>query len=146
AYTHTVSTRLPLRRQITLHCGLIAVPLIVLFAFGPFNVAGFEPPPGANPIFYTLFYLTLVVGLPFFVVSTTAPLLQRWFAYTGHPAGKDPYFLYGASNLGSMLALLAYPFFVEPGLILHAQAWTWAVGYFGLVVLLAVCAKFVWGS
>jgi hypothetical protein len=146
AYTHTVSTRLPLRRQITLHCVLIAVPLIVLFAFGPFNVAGFEPPQGSNPIFYTLFYLTLVVGLPFFVVSTTAPLLQRWFAYTGHPAGKDPYFLYGASNLGSMLAVLAYPFFVEPGLILHAQAWTWAIGYFGLVVLLAVCAKFVWKS
>jgi hypothetical protein len=107
-------------------------------------VAGFEPPAGSNPIFYTLFYLTLIVALPFLMVSTTAPLLQRWFSYTGHPAAKDPYFLYGASNLGSMLALLAYPFVVEPGLILKIQAWTWAVGYFGLVILLAVCAKFVW--
>ena len=146
AYSHTVSTRLPLRRQIILHCCLVVVPLIILLWFGPFNVEGFEPPPGSNPIFYTLFYLTLVVALPFLMVSTTAPLLQRWFSYTGHPASKDPYFLYGASNLGSMLALLAYPFVVEPGLVLQLQAWTWAVGYFGLVVLLAVCAKFVWRS
>ena len=61
-----------------------------------------------------LWLLLVVVGLPFFVVATSAPLLQKWFANTGHPAAKDPYFLYGASNLGSMLALLLYPLVVEP--------------------------------
>ena len=54
------------------------------------------------------------MGLPFFVVATSSPLLQMWFAETGHPSGKDPYFLYGASNLGSMLALLGYPVLMEP--------------------------------
>ena len=53
--------------------------------------------------------LSVSVGLPFFVVSATAPLLQQWFSRTGHPAARDPYFLYAASNLGSMLALLGYP-------------------------------------
>ena len=56
-----------------------------------------------------LVLLSVTVGLPFFVVSATAPLLQKWFAHTGHPAARDPYFLYAASNLGSMLALLGYP-------------------------------------
>ncbi len=145
AYTHTVSIRLPLRRQLLLHGVLLLVPLLVLFAMGrPFNVSGFEPPPGANPITYTLYYLTLIVGLPFFVVSTSAPLLQRWFVGTGHPAAKDPYFLYGASNLGSLLALLAYPFVVEPILPLHTQTWVWAVGYVFLVVLVFGCAFLVW--
>ena len=61
-----------------------------------------------NPIFSVLYILLIAVGLPFFVVATKA-LLQRWFSSTGHPSSKDPYFLYGASNLGSMLARLAIP-------------------------------------
>ena len=77
------------------------------------------------------------VALPFFAVATSAPLLQKWFAATDHPAARDPYFLYAASNLGSMLALLAYPVIVEPyfGLGISAsfnlatQSWLWAVGY-----------------
>jgi len=162
AYTHTVSTRLSLRRQLMVHGGLLILPLILLFflvslpggaredaqghTYGPFNVAGFEPPPGANPIPYTLFFLTLVVGLPFFVVSTSAPLLQRWFGFTGHPSAKDPYFLYGASNLGSMLSLICYPFIVEPNLLLRSQAWTWLVGYILLVGFIMACAALVWRS
>ena len=58
--------------------------------------------------------MTLTVGLPFFVVSTSAPLLQRWFASLPLASARDPYFLYAASNLGSMLALLGYPFVLEP--------------------------------
>ena len=83
---------------------------------------------GGNPIPATLLLLALIVGLPFFVVATSAPLLQKWFAATGHPAAKDPYFLYGASNFGSMLSLLAYPFIVEPWLTLHTQAYVWTAG------------------
>ena len=64
--------------------------------------------------------LSVAIGLPFFVVSTSAPLLQKWFAETGHPSSKDPYFLYAASNFGSLLALIAYPAVVEPNLrIIH---------------------------
>src|SRR5262249_20861445 len=84
------------------------------------------------------------VGLPFFVVSTSAPLLQKWFASTGHPAARDPYFLYSASNLGSMLALLGYPLLMEPSLRLADQGWLWGVGYGLLVLLMAGCAMRVW--
>ena len=86
--------------------------------------------------------LAVAIGLPFFTVSTTAPLLQKWFSETGHPSAKDPYFLYAASNFGSLLALVAYPFVVEPNLRLVEQAWMWAAGF---VVLVAtdrcVCAS-----
>jgi hypothetical protein len=155
AYSHTVSTRLSLRRQIMVHCILLCLPVILLWflyglpggeKYGPFNVEGFEPPAGANPIPYTLYFLTLVVGLPFIVVSTSAPLLQRWFGFTGHPAARDPYFLYGASNLGSMLSLLCYPFIVEPNLLLRQQSWTWLVGYLLLLVFVLLCAGMVWRS
>src|SRR5205814_7156671 len=77
---------------------------------------------------------------PFFVVSTSAPLLQRWFADTDHPAARDPYFLYAASNLGSLLALVAYPFVVEPRYPLATQGWLWSAGYLLLVGLTAGCA------
>jgi len=74
------------------------------------------------------------------VVSTSAPLLQRWFSRTDHAAAKDPYFLYAASNLGSLLALLMYPVAVEPWLTLRAQSSLWAWGYALFVALTWVCA------
>src|SRR5262245_26928424 len=155
AYTHSVSTRLSLRKQIVVHGALLLLPFLVLLPpIGPFNVGDFKPTTGGNPIPATLLLLTMIVGLPFFVVATSAPLLQKWFAATGHPAAKDPYFLYGASNLGSMLSLLAYPFFVEWLLPLRydptkedasfGQAELWVVGYVVLVLLYTVCAVMVW--
>jgi hypothetical protein len=151
AYTHTVSTRLKLRHQLLVHGLILFVPLLILLPGGPFNITGWVPPPGANPIPSTLLLLTVVVGIPFFVVATSAPLLQRWFAYTGHPAAKDPYFLYGASNLGSMLALVAYPTIVEPVFHLRSldfdptsQNWFWTVGYLVLGALVLSCAALVW--
>src|SRR5205823_2328708 len=66
--------------------------------------------------------------------------LQRWFADTNHPAARDPYFLYAASNLGSLLALVAHPFVVEPRYPLAAQGWLWSAGYLLLVGLTAGCA------
>jgi len=145
AYTHTSSTRLPARRQLLIHAGLLFIPLIVLFMFGrPFNVDWWNAPPGVNPIPSTLFVLVIIVGLPFFVVSTSAPLLQRWFVYTGHPAGKDPYFLYGASNLGSLLALFLYPVFIEHYLSRAEQAWLWAGMYVLFIVFVLYSALTVW--
>src|SRR5579862_6826142 len=104
AYTHSATTFMPVKRQTLLQGALLVVP----FAFFvlPFSIGAWTPDVEGNPIWSVLYILLLVVGLPFFVVATSAPLLQRWFSSTGHPSAKDPYFLYGASNLGSMLALL----------------------------------------
>ena len=70
------------------------------------------------PIVGLVALLSVAIGVPFFVLSTTSPLLQRWFAATRHPSSKDPYFLYAASNAGSLFGLLAYPFLIEPRLTL----------------------------
>src|SRR5262249_1567544 len=116
AYAHAITNWFSVRRQVQLHTLLLFIPIVVL----PIGVAGWFPEPERNPIPWLLTLLSVSVGLPFFVLSTSAPLLQKWFANTGHPAGKDPYFLYAASNLGSMLALLAYPTLVEPFLPLKS--------------------------
>ena len=81
-----------------------------------------------------------MVGLPFLVVSTTAPTLQRWFATLDHRQARDPYFLYAASNAGSIGALVAYPFIIEPAFSLAEQARIWSVGYAVVAVLIALCA------
>jgi hypothetical protein len=139
AYTH-FTTRLPVRRQILIHCLLLFVPFLILLPNGPFPVEGFKPVTGGNPILQTLIFLAMIVGIPFFVVSTTAPLLQKWFGSTGHPAAKDPYFLYGASNLGSMLSLLLYPVLFEPLMGLSDQSWFYTAGYVVLVGMVIGCA------
>src|SRR5204863_10221833 len=113
--------------------------------FGPFGyIASWTPLEGGNPVFITLWVMTIAVGVPFFVVATSAPLLQKWFAATGHPASKDPYFLYGASNLGSMLALLLYPVLIEPNFTLDDQTVLWTIGYVLLAILVIGCGLLVW--
>src|SRR5260370_27074656 len=94
AYTHSASTKLKLRQQLILHCALLVIP-IGLILWLPFyaTVHAWSTPAGSNPIPETLLLLVTVVGVPFFVVSTSAPLLQRWFSYSGDLAAKDPYFL-----------------------------------------------------
>jgi hypothetical protein len=145
AYTHYTS-KLPVKLQIMIHCALLFVPFLILLPFGPFPVEGFKPVTGANPILPTLGFLAMIVGIPFFVVSTTAPLLQKWFGSTGHPAAKDPYFLYGASNLGSMLSLLLYPVLFEPLLGLRDQSWFYSIGYMVLVGMVTGCALMVFSA
>ncbi|MDX6718829.1 MAG: hypothetical protein QOJ63_1083 [Solirubrobacteraceae bacterium] len=142
-YAHQSTRRLGLRRQSAGHVALMLAPLLVL----PLGVpAGWIPPADANPLPWLLGLLAVAVGLPFFVVSTTAPLLQRWLAATDHPAAGDPYFLYRASNLGSVLGLLAYPLVVEPTMRLAEQGRLWSAGYGLLVVLVLACAAVVWRS
>ena len=139
ACAHASTARLGHRGQAALHTGLIAAALVALpVAIGP-DAAG-TLTAGSAPAPWLLAVLMKAVGLPFFVVATTAPLLQRWFARTGHPAAADPYFLYAASNAGSMLALLAYPLAIEPTLTLAAQSRYWSVGYGLLAVLTIACA------
>lgn len=139
-YTHSLSTWHDRRRQLFVQFGILALPFLVL----PFGLGVWNPPAEYNPVLSVLWLLLGMVGLPFFVVATTAPLLQKWFASTGHPAGKDPYFLYGASNLGSMLALLLYPVLIEPWFGLDSQAVLWTVGYGFFVLLVIGCGLVVW--
>src|SRR5262249_23735357 len=74
-------------------------------------------------------------GLPFVILSANAPLVQRWFARTDHPAARDPYFLYAASNVGSLAGLFVYPVAIEPALTLSRQSAVWTAGYALLVAL-----------
>jgi hypothetical protein len=92
-----------------------------------------------RPISSVFLILLTSVGLPFFAVSTTAPLLQRWFGSTRHRLASDPFFLYAASNLGSIGALLLYPIIVEPRFHLRTQRLMWSDGYGVLVILTLAC-------
>ena len=147
AYTHFVSTGFKLKAQLIIHGILLIVPFSLFLIdtfYAKINSAGtWIETVGQNPIPTTLWVLATVVGLPFFVVSTSAPLLQKWFGYTGDPSADDPYFLYGASNLGSMLSLFFYPVYTERFYTLTDQSWLWVYGYTGLVVLFFVCVGLV---
>ena len=100
-------------------------------------------PSQSNPTLWLLKVLTITVGFPFFVLSATAPLLQRWFSHSSHSSAKDPYFLYAVSNAGSMLSLLAFPFVLEPRWNLGTQSRYWAIGYVLLALLIALCALLI---
>jgi hypothetical protein len=103
-------------------------------------------PVSSNPAFWLLACLAGTVGLPFFIVSSNGPLLQKWFSNTGLRSAKDPYFLYSASNAGSFVALLSYPALLEPNFNLQLQSRIWAIGYLLLICLIAVCAFMLWRS
>src|ERR687894_657755 len=143
-YVHATTTWLGARRQAILHLVVVLLPLLVL----PLAVPGEEwaPSSQANPIFLLLGLLAISVGLPFFAISTTNPLVQRWLADTDHPAARDPYFLYRASNLGSVIGLLGYPLVVEREFTLSNQGIWWSVGYGLLVVLVFASAIMLWRS
>ncbi|MEX0743236.1 MAG: hypothetical protein WD248_02650 [Actinomycetota bacterium] len=143
AFAHWSVGLLGVRRQASLHLGLMALALILLPIALP---AGWAPPATGSPVLWLLGLLAVAVGLPFFVVSTMGPLLQRWFSATDHPAASDPYFLFRASNAGSLLGLLAYPILIEPRLALPAQARAWSIGYMLLVALTVICAVVLWRS
>jgi spermidine synthase len=152
AYCHFAPLRLGAQRQKRLHVLLLLSPFVLLplswaawsFARMPIGVATDWAPPGEMyPLLPALHILTLTVGLPFFVVATAAPLLQRWYASLNRPSARDPYFLYSASNLGSMAALLGYPILVEPWIGLTAQGWLWLVGYGIFVGMTLTCLLLV---
>ncbi|HEX6885947.1 MAG TPA: fused MFS/spermidine synthase [Planctomycetota bacterium] len=135
-YAHVSTRCLGPRAQTLTHAGVLALGALAL----PIGVAaGWSPPAGGTQIPWLIGLLAASIGLPFFAVSATAPLLQRWFAHTDHAAAGDPYFLYGASNLGSLAALFSYPFLVEPLLGLAAQGWAWTAGYALLALAIAGC-------
>jgi hypothetical protein len=136
AYAHGGSNWLSPKRHGLVYSLILLLPILVL----PFALrsAG-DPPAEGNPIPWLLGVLLRSVGLPFFALSTSASLLQKLFVRTGHSAARDPYFLYAASNTGSLLALLAYPSLVEPSLALGAQSRVWALGYVAFAALALGC-------
>jgi hypothetical protein len=135
AYAHLGSRFLTPKRQAGLHVVLLAVSLLAL----PIWPRAVDPGEAA-PIPWLIGVLFVSLGIPFFMLSASAPLLQRWFAASGHAHARDPYFLYGASNLGSLAALIAYPLLVEPLLRLRQQSFGWSIGYDVLVILIALSA------
>jgi SAM-dependent methyltransferase len=101
-----------------------------------------KPKPGDAPITHILLLLGATIGLPYFVVSTTGPLMQSWFARLN--PGQSPYRLYALSNIGSLLALLAYPFLIEPNFARKFQALSWGWGLVAYVLFAAWCVRLVW--
>jgi hypothetical protein len=139
AYAHGSTAWLGVRRHLGAHTALVVLPLLAL----PFSLTQLTPPAGESPALWLLLVLLSTIGLPFFVLSTSAAVLQKWYSSTGERGADDPYFLYTASNLGSFVALLAYPILVEPTLRLQEQARLWTAGYALLVALTAACAAVV---
>jgi hypothetical protein len=123
-YAHLLASGFERRVQALIH----AAVLLAAAAFLPLDLAKTTPTADTIPVLWLISRLAISVGPPFFALSATAPLLQRWFSRTDHPAAADPYFLYAASNAGSLLALLAYPLLVEPNLPLPVQSRAWALG------------------
>ena len=140
AYAHLLSRTLSPAPSALVHLGLLAVAATTL----PIGIAqGFEAAPQGGFEFWLLALFAASIGLPFVALAASAPLLQNWFAASGHPHAANPYLLYAASNLGSFVALMTYPFVVEPLFTLRTQILTWSVGYVVLILLIAAAAVIV---
>jgi hypothetical protein len=142
-YVHWSTTLLGVRRQLLLHVALLSAA----FAFLPLHLhAGAAPPQDAAPIPWLLLTLTSAVAAPLLLIASSGPLLQSCFSSTDHPVARNPYFIYSASNAGSMAILIAYPVIIEPFLTLSRQAhiWTWCYG--AEVLLVCACGAFVVSS
>jgi hypothetical protein len=136
-YAHTLARINKGTRQLTVHLLVIGLAACFLPIALP---AGLVPPADAGRTLWLLGVLGLMIAAPFFLLATTGPLVQSWFARTGHKSAGDPYFLYAASNVGSFAGLLGYPIVVEPLLGLREQGIAWAIGFGALVPLLMGCA------
>ena len=139
AYAHLLTRHLSLKRAATIH----ALVLLIAFVALPIGIpAGWEQPPETGQSLWLLGLFAVAVGLPFFAVSANGPLLQAWFSRTGHPHAADPYFLYGASNIGSFASLILYIVLIEPLSTVPQQASMWTAGYSALAALILVSAWF----
>ncbi|MBV9802315.1 MAG: fused MFS/spermidine synthase [Solirubrobacterales bacterium] len=141
AWTHLTSRLLSPRRQALLQLAVLLAAAVALPIALP---RGSHPPTSAEPIPWLLGTLASVAGLPFFALAANGPMLQRWLSSLRHRAARDPYFLYAASNGGSLLGLLAYPLALEPALGLRDQGRGWSIGYAVAGGLVAVSAAALW--
>src|SRR5215203_2651135 len=139
-YAHLGPRWLGLRRHTFIHIGLLALcvavlPISLAATTGTFRLE--------HPSLWLLWVLTLSLGAPFVLLSSTGPLLQVWFSKTSHPDADQPYFLYAASNAGSMIALVSYPFLIEPLIPLQGQSRLWSVGFLILIAMVALSAFYL---
>lgn len=140
-YALVLERYLPARAQIIVH----VVLMFAVFFFLPIHFLG-RPDEAAstNPSGWLLWQLIKSAGIPFCVVSTTAPLLQNWLSKTPEASARDPYFLYAISNAGSLIALVAYPLMIEPRIGVREQSWLWSAAYLLLGLMLMTAAVLVW--
>jgi SAM-dependent methyltransferase len=147
AYSHLIATRLPGRRQVIVHLAIVSACVVLMGALALIWQSPITPGPNWKPLspdfpIARIFGLLIVsIGLPFFILSTTGPLLQAWFAQSHQ--GASPYRLYALSNVGSLLALVTYPFVVEPELTLKAQAIVWSLLFVVFAIGVSLCARHV---
>jgi SAM-dependent methyltransferase len=134
-YAHALVRYLKPRTQMLVHAALLLVSALALPIYPN---ASWKPMGGEEPTLRILGLLAVTVGLPYFLLSTTGPLLQAWYARRFQ--GSMPYRLYALSNAGSMFALLSYPVLFEPVFTTHQQAWMWSAAYGVFVVLCGVTA------
>ena len=126
---------------------VLQILLLLLSGFYlPFSLTGDVGSLAAssNPALWLFVYLLSAIGLPIFVISTTSPLLQKWFSSTDHPSANDPYFLFAVSNGGSLVGLLGYPSLLEPNLNLSVQNRVWVAAYAVFAVLSLGCVVVLW--
>jgi len=134
AYAHLLNHFVTsLRKQVGIHAALLVSAALVL----PFQLSGaLGDPDPSQPTLWLIGVFALSIAPPFAVIAATAPLIQSWYSRSGRADAHDPYHLYGASNIGSLIGLLAYPLLLEPLLPLAAQTVSWSIGYGALAVLL----------
>jgi SAM-dependent methyltransferase len=130
-----------LHRQMIVHLAVLGVGALAL----PLRISGLLGDPWVSaPAIWLVLSLALSIGAPFAALSATAPLIQAWYGRLHHAQGRSPYVLYAASNLGSLLALLAYPLIVEPFARLGGQSAGWSLGYGGFAAIVAVMVALAW--
>jgi hypothetical protein len=137
AYAHLLHSRFEPRRQAVVHGALLAAAVAMLVLLLPGE--SWQPQSYDHPVWQILFILAISVGLPYFVLSSTGPLIQAWFARSF--PGRIPYRLYALSNLGSLLALVSYPFYFEWAFAVPSQAILWSAGF---VVYALLCGYAAW--
>jgi hypothetical protein len=144
AYVLVTTARMGPRKQAVLHVVLVLLAALYL----PLTLVGkvVSISQQNNPALWLFAYLLTAIGLPIFLISTTSPLLQKWFTRTGHVSANDPYFLFAVSNAGSLLALISYPLLLEPNLKLSRQSQLWVTGYVVFLVLSVGCVLVLWKS
>ncbi len=141
AYAHGLSRWLGARGQLVVHAVVLGAAALAL----PIGIgADWRPDSGTPPAAWLMALLFASLGAPFFALAATAPLLQRWFSLGRHPHADDPYFLYAASNAGSVAVLLAFPFVLEPLLATGSQSVAWSFGFLVLAVGIVACGATNW--
>src|SRR5215213_9537733 len=144
SYVLVTTSRLSVRKQAVLHAAILLLSCLYLPLMFAGNTGSISET--SHPALWLFVYLIGAIGLPVFLISTTSPLLQKWFTRTGSPSANDPYFLFAVSNGGSLLALLSYPLFLERDFTLSRQHQIWIAMYVVFLILTVACMFVLWKS